>query len=765
MYEAVVSIYPHIKDTKSTATMLLSDIFASMQSGHWKEKFIEPLRVRISEGASEEEISKLKSKLPYFTASGAFKERNDKGLIQHSGKLALDFDKVENHELVRKILTNDKHSEYVFLSCTGRGYCVIVNVDPEKHLESFLFMEKYYKECYGLEVDKACKDLSRPRYISYDENLFYNPDYERVRVAPEYSTTTIDNDDEKYEWVKADHSKKHPYEQGKRHQWLVIFVFYLNKAGVNHAYTQERIMADYLPEMQDEKELQRIIRDCYKNINDFGQFAISKKISDMPPEDAERLRAIYAFANGRNEAGEKWTEGDINSLCAQHCLSADTVRGIFKSVFEKNKDLFGLDKKEEIFKIELFIKKRYEVLRNEVTQRLEARRAKTQDKFDKLNTDSVSRDIQHAGMKFPLDKLKSLLRSDFVAEYNPFRVYFESLPEWDGVDYISELASFIKTDNDEFWNVQFKKALVRCIACSLDHIENRIIITLVGQAQETGKSNFIRFLCPPALKEYYTETAMDGGKDSDIQLSQNLIWNLEELAALHNKEINHLKAIISKSIVKQRNPYGEFSESNPRRVNFWASTNKAEFLTDDQNTRWLCFNVVSIDHDYNNFKTNVRKVNINNVWAQAYSLYKAGFDFNLTKEEAAQRDLNNKAYELSSTEKELIIEHYRQGQRPAHGEVTSSKFVTNTDILIHLQNETGNKIKLWPGAIGKAMRQLEFLEGSKRLNNKCARGYWVIQVDKVNSTDTINFEPTPTKPSTPDQLTIDPTIDENEKPF
>jgi len=733
---SIVSIYPHIKEVKKGETMSLHEILEAMRDGHWKDK-IEPLRKAVAAGATEDEIRVLKDKLPYLTVSGAFKERNDKGLIQHSGKLAIDFDKIEpeERERVREILVNDKYSEYVFTSCTGRGYCIIVNIDPKKHLESFLFLEKYYDEVYKLKkyFDKGTKDVSRPRFISYDENLFHNPEYEFVTVPENFSTgatTTVDSDDEKFEWVRRVVEKKEAFVEGNRHRFMVVMAYFLNKAGVSQEYTLQRYLSEFLVPGKDEKEIQRIVRDCYKNHLDHGTFVITKKLQDLPPEFQAATKHVYAFAHGVNEAGRMYTDADIQSMCAQHLLSVDIVKNIFKNVFDNNQDSFGLDDKPEIAKIELYIKKRYEIVRNEVSQRLEYRLRGSEEKFDKLNTDTIHRDLQHAGFKFTLDKLKSLLRSDFVDNYNPLRAYFDSLPEWDEeseIDYITELAKHIKTDNDSFWQTQFKKALVRCIACSLDYRENRIIITLVGQAQETGKSNFIRFLCPDAIKEYYTETAMDGGKDSDLQLSENFIWNLEELAALHNNEVNKLKAIISKANVKQRRAYAEFHDSNPRRVNFWASTNKAEFLTDDQNTRWLCFNVLSIDHNYNNFKTGVKKININNVWAQAYTLYKKGFDYTLTAEEAALRDSINKSYELSSVEKELIIQHFK----PAA--VGTGEFFTNTDILIRLQNATDNKIRLNDKAVGKALRQLDFQQGFKKINGKSARGFWCIPVTALDT--------------------------------
>lgn len=749
-------MYPHIRESKNGADVDMHDVMIAIQEGKWKDRIVSYRQKKYS-GADKEECERIKSGFPYFTASGTFSIRKTEGLINHSGKLAIDFDFSENSEKLspeeinntKKELSGDKYSEYVFLSCSGNGLCVVVNVDPEKHLDSFLYLEKYYKQCYNLIVDKSCKDVTRPRYISYDPELFYNPNYEKLYLEKELQydlSQTVDSDEEKYEWAKNVHDKKNSFTEGNRHHYLVVLAYWLNKCGVTKDYAMDQFLSSFIGNGKTENEITRIVNDCYKNTEDHGQFKINKKIQDLPPEYSNQIREIFKYAHDLNNAGTKYTNLDIEGQCSKHLLSKSIVENIFKTVAEKNKDAFGIDTKPDIYKIEYFIGKRYVIAKNEITGRVEYKHIdKPEADWEVLNMHTIYRDIQHAGFKFTFEKLRSLLQSDYVPVRNPIREYFESLPEWDEneePDYITELASFIKTDNDPFWHMQFKKALVRCIACTLDYKENRIIIVLVQPDQNTGKTSYIRFLVPPELAAYYTETAMDGSKDSDIQLSENMFWNMEELAALHNNEINKLKATISKSIVKQRNPYAPHAESNPRRVNFWASTNKSEFLTDDQNTRWLCFNVTAICHDYNNKVTGVKKVNIKNVWAQAYTLYKRGmndttiqtpegpkiipgFYYQLTKEECEIRDTANKNYELVSMEKDLIQANFIN---PGPGK---GSFLSYTEIMVCLQDAVDNKLKLNINAVAKAMRQLGYHNASKKSEGYTKKGFWCIKIGNI----------------------------------
>lgn len=740
---SLVSIYPKINVIKNGKNYEFADVMELIRSGAWDAE-VAPLRDLVRSGASKKERDAYKAdKLNYFTASGTFDVRNDAGLIQHSGILALDFDEADNNfydlENLKRAwdsITQDKYTHFAFLSCTGTGICVMVHIDPEKHLDSFLFFERYYLKHYNLTLDKSCKDVSRPRFISSDPNLFTNPEYETLYISPNSVnggiTATIDDDEEKYEWVLADMNRKHSYTEGQRHRFLITMAHYLNKVGVDKSYTEHKF-AYFFSDMGDEKEVARAIRDAYKRTEDYGTFVITKQIKDLPPEFAEDTKAIYKHAFAMNADGQKPDEILITALCGQHCLPPHIIKGIFENVYKNNKDEFGINGKPEIARVEVFIKKRWKLIKNVVTGRIQQRKelpkntpvTKAADVFDLVNEHDISREMMHAGFKFSLVNIRSLLESSFVPNFNPFNDYFESLGDWNDTqpDYINELADFVTTDNQEFWRQQFKKALVRSIACSVDNIENRIIITLVGDKQETGKSNFIRFLCPPILKEYYTESELAAGeKDSDMQLSENFMWNLEELAALNNNEVNKLKATISKSTVKQRRAYDRHHNVNPRRVNFWASTNKLQFLADDSNTRWLCFNVLNINHDYSNFKTGVRKVNITNVWAQAMSLYKSGFNFNLTASEGVTRDDLNKEYETSSTEKELIQTYFA----PLTAETKhDGEFMTKTDILIKLRLITDNKINFHEQAVGRALKQLGHLPGWHKINGSTQRGFHV----------------------------------------
>ena len=164
-----VSFYPSIKKTDSREIADLISILHNIKNGVY-EDYVYPVR----NAKTDKEKKEAKIKAPCITTSGTFSQRGNNYLLQHSGFIAIDFDHVEDIGDAFNLLINDPYSFAVFHSISGDGLCAFVKIDGKKHLESFLGLERYYWTNYNLEADRACKDVSRPRYLSYDPDLFLN---------------------------------------------------------------------------------------------------------------------------------------------------------------------------------------------------------------------------------------------------------------------------------------------------------------------------------------------------------------------------------------------------------------------------------------------------------------------------------------------------------------------------------------------------------------------------------------------------------------
>jgi predicted P-loop ATPase len=241
----------------------------------------------------------------------------------------------------------------------------------------------------------------------------------------------------------------------------------------------------------------------------------------------------------------------------------------------------SVNKKLEHIRLEKYLTDKFHFRLNEITGSIEFKK-KVEAEWDELNEFNIYRQLKLEGFKSNLNELIYLLKSDYVERYNPFLSYFKSLPHWciESQDYIKKLCSYVKLRNAARFEKHFKKWLVRCIKCALeDNYCNKNAIILVHEQQNSGKTTFIRFLCPPALKNYMTEN-ISFDKDSLIALIENFIINLDELATFTKVEINSLKSILSKSFIKERHPFERKAKKLSRRASFIGSTNMTEFLSD-----------------------------------------------------------------------------------------------------------------------------------------------------------------------------------------
>ncbi len=351
-------------------------------------------------------------------------------------------------------------------------------------------------------------------------------------------------------------------------------------------------------------------------------------------------------------------------------------------------------------KVERFIDSKYDLQFNEVSNEIEYRE-KNGDDFLLLNENNLFRVLQHNSVRISMANLMSLLRSDFVRVVNPFRDYFDSLPPWTegDPDYIQMLADHVVARDQAQFNHHFKKMLVRCIVCALvDNYYNKHAFVLVGKKQNTGKSTFIRFLCPPKLRKYISENISFQEKDNLIGLTENFIINIDELAVLNKIEINALKSYFSKEIIKIRHPYDRKPVTSPRRASFFGSTNKSEFLSDETGSvRWLCFEIEEINFNYS------ETIDINQVWAQAYYLYKNGFQYQLNTRELELNENRNQAFQHSTIEIELIQKNFSPGTKENH-----HAFFTATDFINELGQKISVKTTLSVVTVGKALSYLGY---------------------------------------------------------
>jgi hypothetical protein len=109
--------------------------------------------------------------------NGIFSERNDNGLVEHSGLCVLDFDDYPDAVTMdneRQKLQNCPFVMLVFTSPGGKGLKVVIRIPKStksEHKRRFQAFEKYLQSDY---FDKSSCNVSRVCFESYDPDAYLN---------------------------------------------------------------------------------------------------------------------------------------------------------------------------------------------------------------------------------------------------------------------------------------------------------------------------------------------------------------------------------------------------------------------------------------------------------------------------------------------------------------------------------------------------------------------------------------------------------------
>lgn len=368
-----------------------------------------------------------------------------------------------------------------------------------------------------------------------------------------------------------------------------------------------------------------------------------------------------------------------------------------------------------------YLSENYDFRFNEITIDIELSN-KNENDWKTLNEHALFVELKKEGINIPMNSLISILKSDFPEKFNPIRDYFNNLPKWDEkTDYISEFLNYIKlTDENEreIFNHSFKKWIVRTVKCATIPAyfnKQAFILSDDGNGQNIGKSSWCRYLCPPELSQFIAED-ISNDKDARILLCKNFLINLDELAVLSKREINHLKAFFSKEQINERLPYDKKNSIIDRVASFIGSTNKSTFLQDETGSvRWIVFSVRNIDWSY---KTDF---DIDNLWIQANTLSKdKNFDDVFNPQDVIENEKRNEKYTIMSPERELVNKFFKI---PKNTTGTNVVFLTATEVLVSIKAQSSLQ-RLNNIGVGKALKSIGF----ERVKHKGVYGYFVEKI-------------------------------------
>lgn len=221
--------------------------------------------------------------------------------------------------------------------------------------------------------------------------------------------------------------------------------------------------------------------------------------------------------------------------------------------------------------------------------------------------------------------------------FHPVREYLTSLT-WDGVPRVDTmLVDYLNAEDSEYTRTVTRKWVVAGVrrimepGCKFDNM-----LVLVG-AQGLGKSYLARKLS----KGWFTDTEIKptGGKEPLEALRGKWIVEWAELTGMKKAEIESIKSYISSQVDSYRPAYGRHVQDFKRQAIFLGSTNDTEFLRDTTgNRRFWPVKVKRQEEDPMKLFRDLTDEVVDQIWAEAMELNKAGETLYLTPEMSAKAE-------------------------------------------------------------------------------------------------------------------------------
>ena len=204
-----------------------------------------------------------------------------------------------------------------------------------------------------------------------------------------------------------------------------------------------------------------------------------------------------------------------------------------------------------------------------------------------------------------------------VAKNNSFDSAIDWLKgvEWDGVKRVDKFVSkyFGAVDNEYTRSVSHYMWSALAGRVLTPGVKAQMVPNLQG-AQGVYKSTSIAALSP--FEDAFGELSFDENDDNLARKMRGLIVaEISELRGMHTKELESIKAFVTRTTDRWIPKFKEHTFKNPRRCIFFGTTNQKEFLADETgNRRFLPFEINKADLDAIERDRDL-------LWAEARGLY------------------------------------------------------------------------------------------------------------------------------------------------
>ena len=206
-------------------------------------------------------------------------------------------------------------------------------------------------------------------------------------------------------------------------------------------------------------------------------------------------------------------------------------------------------------------------------------------------------------------------------------------------------------------------------------------------------------------------------KDSVIQATSKWISELGELGSTMKKDMDSVKAFLTKSTDEYRTPYGKASLHYPRMTSFVGTVNDEQFLIDQTGNRRFVTIPLSLDLviDYN---TQIKQFNALQLWSQVYEIVKnedKASCFRLSEDEKRYLEKRNAAFVKPIKGECEVLDILEEQQTQEQGYICTFKEMTVTE-FIRIHN-----LKYDARTVGQVLKKYGYESKLKKEKGKVSR--------------------------------------------
>ena len=578
--------------------------------------------------------------LPYVCFGAAYANRNkERKLVDYNGLIVLEVNGLQRYEdavLWRNEASRMPETLMAFLGASGRSVKIVCRGElfegglPEDEAERRQFhanlyetARKAYQDQFMMDIEYLEPLIDRVVCMSADPEMYYNPD------ARAFLADTKKPDMQLQGINISDESDRLMPGRTMTRTWQLNWLFIINNV-LGHYFE--------LPDEQREAELlMRVATSCLNE--------------GIPMAHAQGLTLEHPVL-GRDEMMVRNVFASVYAITETEAYMKKHKIKVMKSV---------PDETIQAMRTEIFLNANYDMRKNLMTGVAEYRDKFSDDQTFKPLTDEVRNDMTLRAVELGLkgwDKnVNRFIDSTRIQQYDPVNTWLDSLPEWDGHDYIGEMAQRIPTKQPH-WERYLRMWITGMVAQWRESDKqltgNALVPLLIGR-QGCGKTRFCKIILPPELRDYYNDKINFKNEfDLNIALTSFALINIDEFDKTTKGQQVVLKYLLSSAEVKFRPPYGKTIKQYRRYTSFIGTTNKRKPLTDPTGSRrFVCVGVTG-HIDYSD------TLNHQQLFAQALHLFNNGERYWLNDDEIAVLIKENEPYQQLYTLEEMIEGTFRK---------------------------------------------------------------------------------------------------------